>query len=53
MAWPADLLHPLPPSLTAEDGALLEPLGVAIHAVDLGKLRPGQRSPSSGAGRSG
>jgi L-iditol 2-dehydrogenase len=41
MAWPARLLHPLPPELTAEDGAMLEPLGVAIHAVDLGKVRTG------------
>jgi L-iditol 2-dehydrogenase len=40
MAWPAALLHPLPPALTAADGALLEPLGVAIHAVDLGKVGP-------------
>jgi L-iditol 2-dehydrogenase len=40
MAWPTRLLQPLPPPLTAVDGAMLEPLGVAIHAVDLGKLRP-------------
>lgn len=41
MTWPADLIHPLPQSLTDADGAMLEPLGVAIHAVDLGHLRPG------------
>jgi L-iditol 2-dehydrogenase len=41
MAWPTRRLHPLPPSLTAEDGAMLEPLGVAIHAVDLGRVRLG------------
>lgn len=29
---------PLPDSLTNAEGALLEPLGVAIHAVDLAKL---------------
>jgi L-iditol 2-dehydrogenase len=40
MAWPSELLHPLPSALTSADGAMLEPLGVAIHAVDLGKLRP-------------
>jgi L-iditol 2-dehydrogenase len=40
MAWPTRQLHPLPPSLTVEDAAMLEPLGVAIHALDLGKLRP-------------
>ncbi|MEU8175514.1 zinc-binding dehydrogenase [Microbispora hainanensis] len=38
LAWPDDLLHPLPDALSAADGAMLEPLGVAIHAVDLGHL---------------
>jgi len=38
MAWPTRLLHPLPDSLTDADGALLEPLGVAVHSVDLGHL---------------
>jgi L-iditol 2-dehydrogenase len=50
MAWPVHLLYPLPPTLTAEDGALLEPLGVAIHAVDLGKLRPGTAVAVIGCG---
>jgi L-iditol 2-dehydrogenase len=35
MAWPTHLLHPLPESMTAADGAVLEPLGVALHAWDL------------------
>jgi L-iditol 2-dehydrogenase len=39
VAWPAHLLHPLPDGLTAAEGALLEPLGVALHAVDLGHVR--------------
>ena len=38
MAWPTHLLHPLPPGLTTTEGAVLEPLGVAIHALDLGHL---------------
>jgi L-iditol 2-dehydrogenase len=41
MTWPEKLAFSLPASLTAADGAMLEPLGVALHAVDLGKLRPG------------
>ncbi len=41
MAWPERCLFPLPDSLSAVDGALLEPLGVALHAVDLAHLRPG------------
>jgi L-iditol 2-dehydrogenase len=38
MAWPTRLLHPLPDGVTDADGALLEPLGVAVHSVDLGHL---------------
>jgi L-iditol 2-dehydrogenase len=41
MAWPEHCLVPLPDGLTAADGAMLEPLGVAIHAVDLAHVRPG------------
>lgn len=40
IAWPRRCLHPLPDALTDIDGAMLEPLGVAMHAVDLGHLRP-------------
>jgi L-iditol 2-dehydrogenase len=38
LAWPTHLLHPLPEGLTDADGAVLEPLGVAIHATDLGHI---------------
>lgn len=41
LAWPTELLHPLPDGFTDADGAMLEPLGVAIHAVDLGHVRLG------------
>jgi L-iditol 2-dehydrogenase len=41
MAWPVHALVPLPDGFTATDGAMLEPLGVAIHAVDLAHVRPG------------
>jgi L-iditol 2-dehydrogenase len=39
LTWPADRLHPLPDSLTDDDGAMLEPLGVALHALDLAHAR--------------
>ena len=39
MAWPEKTLYPLPDALTDIDGVMLEPLGVAVHAVDLGHLR--------------
>jgi L-iditol 2-dehydrogenase len=41
LAWPSALLHPLPDVLSDADGAMLEPLGVAIHAFDLAHLRVG------------
>jgi L-iditol 2-dehydrogenase len=50
MVWPARCLFPLPAALSDADGALLEPLGVAIHAVDLGKVRTGMRVGVFGCG---
>src|SRR5580658_610866 len=50
MAWPSGLLHPLPDSLSDADGALLEPLGVAAHAVDLGHLPLGGSAAVIGCG---
>lgn len=50
LAWPKRLLFPIPESLTAADGAMLEPLGVAIHAVDLGKLQAGMTVGVFGCG---
>ena len=41
MTWPTAALHPLPDSLDGVAGAMLEPLGVAIHAHDLGHVRLG------------
>lgn len=43
----------LPSSLTYEDGALLEPLAVALHAVRRAALRPGQPCLIFGAGAVG
>jgi L-iditol 2-dehydrogenase len=39
LTWPAHRLHPLPDKLSDDDGAMLEPLGVALHALDLAHLR--------------
>jgi L-iditol 2-dehydrogenase len=50
MAWPAELLHPLPDTVTDADGALLEPLGVAVHSVDLGHLSFGGTASVVGCG---
>ena len=48
--WPDHLLHPLPDQLSDDAGALLEPLGVAIHAVGVSHLRPGTDVLVVGAG---
>lgn len=41
LSWPDHLLYRLPAGLSDAEGAMLEPLGVAIHAFDLGHLRLG------------
>jgi L-iditol 2-dehydrogenase len=50
MAWPKRHLFPIPDSFTSTDGAMLEPLGVAIHAVNLGKLQAGMTVGVFGCG---
>src|SRR5258706_5366717 len=50
VAWPERCLVPLPDPLTEADGAMLEPLGVAIHALDLAHLRLGARVGVFGCG---
>jgi L-iditol 2-dehydrogenase len=50
LAWPAALLRPLPASIAEEQGALLEPLGVALHAMDLANVQPGERASVLGCG---
>jgi L-iditol 2-dehydrogenase len=41
LAWPEKCLHPLPQGMSVIEGAMLEPLGVALHAADLGSLKMG------------
>jgi L-iditol 2-dehydrogenase len=50
VAWPQRCLVPLPDPLTEADGAMLEPLGIAIHALDLAHLRLGARVGVFGCG---
>lgn len=50
LIWPDHLLHPIPDSISDDAGALLEPLGVAIHAVGVGHVRPGDDVLVVGAG---
>src|ERR1035438_8403858 len=53
MAWPSELLRSLPDALTDAEGSLLEPLGVAIHALDLGHVRLGASVAVVGCGPNG
>lgn len=50
MTVPARNCHLVPEGMSAATAALLEPLGVALHAVDLGKIKPGNSVVIFGAG---
>ncbi len=50
IAWPEARLVPLPDEIDDVAGAMLEPLGVAIHALRLADLRPGGSIGIFGAG---
>jgi L-iditol 2-dehydrogenase len=50
IAWNKKSLFPIPDSFSFADGAMLEPLGVAIHSVDLGKLKAGMTVGVFGCG---
>lgn len=50
MIWPLEQLFALPDSLSMTEGALLEPLGVAIHALDLAKVEIGMQAGVVGCG---
>jgi L-iditol 2-dehydrogenase len=50
IAWDERCIFPIPDHLTFEDGAMLEPLGVAIHAVDLAHLKAGMTVGVFGCG---
>lgn len=50
VAWPTALLHPVPDAFSAATVAILEPLGVALHAFDLGHVRFGSSVAVVGCG---
>lgn len=50
VAWPRRNLHPLPDSISDADGAMLEPLGVALHACRLAHIAPGDTVGVFGCG---
>lgn len=46
-------LYPLPEDVSMERGAMLEPVTIATHAVDLGNIVPGKTVAISGSGTIG
>ncbi|MBM3605279.1 MAG: 2,3-butanediol dehydrogenase [Alphaproteobacteria bacterium] len=47
---PARMVHKMPDGLSMEQGALVEPAAVALHAVRLSKIRAGDTAAVFGAG---
>jgi threonine dehydrogenase-like Zn-dependent dehydrogenase len=47
---PAEQLLPVPPGLPLREAALAEPLAVALHALEISRVEPGQRVLVTGAG---
>ncbi|MDF2733621.1 MAG: alcohol dehydrogenase [Chloroflexota bacterium] len=50
MPWPSHLLHRVPDAIADDEVALLEPLGVALHALDLAPIAVGARAGVYGCG---
>jgi len=50
LTWSEKYIYPVPDSISPDEAAMLEPLGVAIHTVDLGKVKPGMRVGVYGCG---
>ncbi|XP_074602784.1 sorbitol dehydrogenase-like [Brevipalpus obovatus] len=48
--WPADFCYKLPDHVSDEEGALMEPLSVALHASDRAEIKGGQVFLICGAG---
>ncbi|KAI9093740.1 putative sorbitol dehydrogenase [Phlyctochytrium arcticum] len=50
VVYPSRLCHKLPASVSLEEGALIEPLAVAVHAIRRAKLQLAERVTIFGAG---
>jgi L-iditol 2-dehydrogenase len=50
IAWPRHLLIPIPDSIQGDDVALLEPLGIGLHAIDLSHFEAGMSAGVYGCG---
>ncbi|MGD9210337.1 MAG: alcohol dehydrogenase catalytic domain-containing protein [Desulfobacteraceae bacterium] len=50
LCWPKAFVYSLPYKFSSSDGVMLEPLGVALHALDLGHIKPGMTIGIFGCG---
>lgn len=50
MTWPRHLVRPIPDTIADAEASVLEALGVALNAVDLGAVEPSSRVAVLGAG---
>ena len=50
LTWPGDFVFKLPSGVGVEDGAMIEPLAVGIHACRRGGVAPGQSAAIIGTG---
>lgn len=50
VAWPAELVYPLPEKVSLREGALVEPLSVAMHACERGNVSEGDTVLVTGGG---
>jgi L-iditol 2-dehydrogenase len=50
VAWPERSIYPVADELGRDEEALVEPLAIGVHAMDLGELRPGATVAVLGAG---
>src|SRR3954449_462296 len=53
VAVPQNILYPLPPNMPFEHAAFIEPVSVAVHAVDRLAIQPGERAVVVGSGMIG
>ena len=53
LSVPSEFVFPIADSMTVDDAAMIEPLAVAVHSVNLGKVKPGDSIAVLGAGSIG
>ncbi len=50
---PSGQIHPLPPDLSPDEGALIEPVSCIVHGIDRARIQPGDAVVILGGGTAG